>query len=41
MVKCTYDKCNKIACYNIKNSKIPIFCIDHKLTNMTNITKSM
>ena len=39
MVKCTYDVCTKIARYNIKGNKLPIYCSTHRLPTMANVTK--
>ena len=37
MVKCIYDKCDKIPTYNIKESKIAIYYVEHKLPNMVDV----
>lgn len=42
MVRCTYDdECKKVARYNIKSNSVPIFCSEHKLSDMVNVTKKV
>ena len=35
--RCIFNGCNRFPSYNVKNSKIPLFCKKHKLENMIDV----
>ena len=37
---CIYQGCNKISSFNIPNETITLYCSEHKLVNMVNVTNN-